>query len=86
METKDRMESKKLKLKRRKKGRNSETDKVIPYYPEVMNITEVSLFLHVTPRAVYNLVKAKKIPALKVGTKFRFSKKAVLDALARFPE
>ncbi len=51
--------------------------------PEVMTIDEVSKMLRVSPRAIYHLVRDKKIPALKVGTKFRFYRKAILDALSR---
>ena len=74
------------KLARRIKKINLETGEIEDLYPEVMTIDEVSKLLRVTPRAVYHLVRDKKIPALKVGTKFRFYRKAVLDALSRIPE
>ena len=51
--------------------------------PEVLTIAEVCELLRVAPRAVYHLVRDKKIPALKVGTKYRFYKKAILDALSK---
>ena len=51
--------------------------------PEVMTIDEVSKMLRVSPRAIYHLIRDKKIPALKVGTKFRFYRKAIIDALSR---
>ena len=79
-------EKKKPKLKRRLWDINFETGEIKPLYPEVMTIDEVSKLLRVTPRAVYHLIRDKKIPALKVGTKYRFSRKAVLDALSKIPE
>jgi excisionase family DNA binding protein len=74
------------KLRRRTKKINLETGEIEDLYPEVMNIEEVSKLLRVTPRAVYHLVRDKKIPALRVGTKFRFYRKAVLDAMSKIPE
>jgi excisionase family DNA binding protein len=56
------------------------------YPPEVLTIAELAKLLRVTPRAIYHLVRDKKIPALKVGTKFRFYRKAVLDAMSKIPE
>jgi excisionase family DNA binding protein len=74
------------KLARRIKKINLETGEIEDLYPEVMTIDEVSKLLRVTPRAVYHLVRDKKIPALKVGTKFRFYRKGVLDAMSKIPE
>jgi excisionase family DNA binding protein len=49
----------------------------------VLTIDEVSKMLRVSPRAIYHLIRDKKIPALKVGTKYRFYRKAIIDALSR---
>jgi excisionase family DNA binding protein len=77
---------KKPKLLRRTKSINFETGEVTERYPEVMTIEEVSELLRVTPRAVYHLIRDKKIPALKVGTKFRFYRKAVFEAMSKIPQ
>ena len=84
--TKSLQEEKKSKLLRRSKDINFETGEITELYPEVMTIDEVSKLLRVTPRAVYHLVRDKKIPALKVGTKFRFYRKAVFEAMSKIPE
>ena len=63
--------------KKRKKRRVPKADL------EVLTIDEVSKMLRVSPRAIYHLIRDKKIPALKVGTKFRFYRKAIIDALSR---
>jgi excisionase family DNA binding protein len=76
----------KPKLLRRTKEINFETGEITDLYPEVMTIDEVSKLLRVTPRAVYHLVRDKKIPALKVGTKFRFYRRAVFEAMSKIPE
>lgn len=83
--TKAIQEDKKPKLLRRLKTINPETGEIEDIYPEVMTIDEVSKLLRVTPRAVYHLVRDKKIPALKVGTKFRFYRKAVFEAMSKIP-
>lgn len=79
-------QDKKPKLLRRLKTINPETSEIEDIYPEIMNIDEVSKLLRVTPRAIYHLVRDKKIPALKVGTKFRFYRKAVFEAMSKIPE
>jgi excisionase family DNA binding protein len=84
--TKGIQEGKKPKLLRRLKTINPETGEIEDLYPEVMTIDEVSKLLRVTPRAIYHLVRDKKIPALKVGTKYRFYRKAVFEAMSKIPE
>ena len=76
----------KPKLLRRLKTINPETGEIEDIYPEIMTIDEVSKLLRVTPRAVYHLVRDKKIPALKVGTNYRFYRKAVFEAMSKIPE
>ncbi|OGP89184.1 MAG: hypothetical protein A2157_11670 [Deltaproteobacteria bacterium RBG_16_47_11] len=48
---------------------------------EVLNAYEVATLLRLTPMAIYNGVKNGVIPALKIGNRLRFSKRAVLEAL-----
>jgi PTS system nitrogen regulatory IIA component len=48
---------------------------------EVMTVEQVAKFLQLSKRIVYEYVKKGKIPAVMVGNKFRFSKKAVIEAL-----
>ena len=84
--TKALQEAEKPRLLRRTKDIDFERGEIKERYPEVMTIDEVSELLRVTPRAVYHLVRDKKIPALKVGTKFRFYRKAVFEAMSKIPE
>ncbi|CAM3392843.1 MULTISPECIES: methylation-associated defense system helix-turn-helix domain-containing protein MAD1 [Cupriavidus] len=46
---------------------------------DVLTVSEVAEYLKVNERTVYRLAAAKKIPAFKVGTAWRF-KRAELDA------
>ncbi len=48
---------------------------------EVLTVDEVAIFLRMKPNAIYNAIKHKVIPALKVGNKWRLSREAVLEAL-----
>jgi len=59
--------------------------RVKPFFPgEVMTIDEVCKLLRLSKRAVYHLVQNGKIPALKAGTKYRFYRKAVLEAMGKY--
>jgi len=45
---------------------------------EVMNIREASHYLGISPDTLYNYVSAKRIPAFKLGNRWKF-KKTMLD-------
>ena len=45
---------------------------------EILNIDQLAKMLQLSKKTIYSLVKAKKIPATRIGNKFRFSKRAVL--------
>lgn len=47
--------------------------------PEVMNIKQASQYLGVSPDTLYKYVAEEKIPAFKLGNRWRF-KKTILDA------
>ncbi len=49
--------------------------------PEIMNVREVAKYLRVSTQTVYNLLKAGKLPAAKVGREWRFTREAVIHAL-----
>jgi excisionase family DNA binding protein len=46
--------------------------------PEVMNIRQASQYLGVSPDTLYKYVNEQKIPAFKLGNRWRF-KKSKLD-------
>jgi excisionase family DNA binding protein len=46
--------------------------------PEVMNIRQASSYLGVSPDTLYKYVSEDKIPAFKLGNRWKF-KKALLD-------
>ena len=50
----------------------------MPDSREVMNIREASQYLGVSPDTLYNYVSAKRIPAFKLGNRWKF-KKTMLD-------
>jgi excisionase family DNA binding protein len=47
--------------------------------PEVMNIKQASQYLGVSPDTLYKYVSEEKIPAFKLGNRWKF-KKTILDA------
>ena len=46
---------------------------------EILTLRQVAEFLKVTDRTIYRLAAAKKIPALKVGGTWRFSKVEITE-------
>jgi excisionase family DNA binding protein len=49
-----------------------------PDLPEVMNIRQASQYLGVSPDTLYKYLSGAKIPAFKLGNRWRF-KKSTLD-------
>lgn len=47
--------------------------------PEVMNIRQASQYLGISPDTLYKYVYEEKIPAFKLGNRWKF-KKTILDA------
>ena len=47
--------------------------------PEVMNIRQASKYLGVSPDTLYKYVYEEKIPAFKLGNRWKF-KKTILDS------
>ena len=47
--------------------------------PEVMNIRQASQYLGVSPDTLYKYVSEEKIPAFKLGNRWKF-KKSILDS------
>lgn len=54
--------------------------------PAALNVEEVADLLRVSKQTVYNLIKAGKLPATKIGREWRFSRDAVLACLGNNPE
>ena len=52
--------------------------RVMTETPEVMNIRQASEYLGVSPDTLYKYVSENKIPAFKLGNRWKF-KKALLD-------
>jgi len=48
------------------------------HFREVMNVREASQYLGVTKETLYKYVTEERVPAFKLGNRWRF-KKAVLD-------
>jgi excisionase family DNA binding protein len=53
-------------------------DKDMAQHKEVMNVREASQYLGITPDTLYKYVSMDRIPAFKLGNRWRF-KKTVLD-------
>jgi len=47
--------------------------------PEVMNIRQASQYLGVSPDTLYKYVSQEKIPAFRLGNRWKF-KKSILDS------
>lgn len=55
-------------------------------YPEIMNVEEVADFFRVSNQTIYNMLRAGKLPAVKVGREWRFSREKIQElVLGREP-
>lgn len=54
--------------------------------PAALNVEEVADLLRISKQTVYNLIKAGKLPATKIGREWRFSRDAILACLGHNPE
>jgi len=46
-------------------------------YPEIMNVEEVADFFRVSNQTIYNMLREGKLPAVKVGREWRFSREKI---------
>lgn len=46
-------------------------------YPEIMNVEEVADFFRVSNQTIYNMLRAGKLPAVKVGREWRFHREKI---------
>ena len=53
-------------------------DRTMAQHKEVMNVKEASQYLGISPDTLYKYVSVDRIPAFKLGNRWRF-KKTVLD-------
>ena len=60
------------------RGTGFERATIMAEAPEVMNIRQASTYLGVSPDTLYKYVSEGKIPAFKLGNRWKF-KKALLD-------
>ncbi|MCD6413159.1 MAG: helix-turn-helix domain-containing protein [Elusimicrobia bacterium] len=44
---------------------------------EIMNVSELAVYLGVSRSKIYKLIREKKIPASKIGRQYKFSKQVV---------
>jgi excisionase family DNA binding protein/YgiT-type zinc finger domain-containing protein len=51
-------------------------------YPEIMNVEEVADLLRVSNQTVYNLVRAGRLPATKIGREWRFHRAQILELVS----
>jgi len=51
--------------------------------PELMTTREVAAYLRLAPATVYKLAQAGKIPAVKVGGQWRFSRQSLDEWLTQ---
>jgi len=58
-------------------------DGAMAQHKEVMNIREASQYLGISPDTLYKYVSMERIPAFKLGNRWRF-KKTVLDEWMEF--
>ena len=48
-------------------------------HPSVMNVKQVAEYLGIHQQTLYGLVQTGKVPALKIGGQWRFSRTAVRE-------
>jgi excisionase family DNA binding protein len=46
-------------------------------HPRLWTLEEVAAYLHAHPSTIYRLLKRKQLPALKIGSDWRFSKQSI---------
>ncbi len=51
--------------------------------PEILDVSRVADLLRVSIQTVYNQVKAGKLPAVKIGREWRFTRSAVMQMLTK---
>ena len=51
--------------------------------PEILDVSQVADLLRVSIQTVYNQVKAGKLPAVKIGREWRFTRSAVMQMLTK---
>ena len=49
--------------------------------PEILNVEDVADLLRVSKQTIYNLIKAGKLPAVKIDREWRFSRETILECL-----
>ena len=55
------------------------TNNGMPVPSNVMTVRELATYLSVHPSTIYRLLKAKKLPAFKVGSDWRFNLESIDD-------
>jgi excisionase family DNA binding protein len=50
---------------------------------DILTIDEAAVYLKISPRLLYKLVKQNKIPAMKLSNKWRFDRDVLKDWIAR---
>jgi len=50
-------------------------------FDDLLTLKEVSKMLRLSPPTLYKLLKEGKIPAVKIGTQWRFHRKEILEWL-----
>jgi excisionase family DNA binding protein len=51
--------------------------------PEILDVSQVADLLRVSTQTVYNQIRAGKLPAVKVGREWRFTRSAVMQMLTK---
>ena len=46
---------------------------IAPTAPKILTVPEVAEYLHVHPTTIYRLLRAKQLPAFRVGSEWRFN-------------
>jgi excisionase family DNA binding protein len=50
---------------------------------ELMTVDEVAAYLHFSPKTIYNMVKEKTLPVIRIGDNLRFSRPEIDEILQR---
>ena len=66
--------------------RNSREQRIAEMDEEILDVTRAAKVLGVSSKTVYNLARQGKIPATRVGREWRFSRKMLIDWVAKSSE
>ncbi|HFE9850485.1 helix-turn-helix domain-containing protein [Enterococcus sp. DIV1420a] len=58
-------------------------EKIFESYPSIMKITDLTKMLNIGKNKAYDLLRDRSIEHIKIGTRYKIPKKAVIDYILK---